>query len=392
MSAAIRSLAVVLAVAGPAFAESAATHRQVREIAVKGKSGMTLQTLCPRPDGGVYALLGASRYGDAGTKTAEVRALDAAGQEVNRWAVDFKGQSINTGPDGAVYVAGDGFVAKFDAAGKQLAKLELPHVAELVKDTAKLQAEAKQQIAEEKEMYAEQIKTFESQIDELKKKKEQSAADKAQMRQLMATLNAYKSMQANSQKQKPEAVAKNIAGRLRVINSITATPRDVFIVCGESKGYGYAVWRMTPEFTGAKKIIGNLGGCCGQMDVQAVGDELYVAENTKHKVGRYDRDGKKIATFGERGKDAAGANCFGGCCNPMNTRVAADGLVYTAESEGHVKAYKPTGEFVGAVGTAKLKGGCKNVALAVSGDGDTVYFCDQPGQRVLILARSKSAQ
>lgn len=34
----------------------------------------------------------------------------------------------------------------------------------------------------------------------------------------------------------------------------------------------------------------------------------------------------------------------------------------------------------------KLTGGCKNVAVAASPEGDQVYFCDLPGSRIIVLA------
>jgi hypothetical protein len=36
-----------------------------------------------------------------------------------------------------------------------------------------------------------------------------------------------------------------------------------------------------------------------------------------------------------------------------------------------------------------LTGGCKNVAVAVTPDAERVFFCDQPGSKVIILARKK---
>ena len=37
------------------------------------------------------------------------------------------------------------------------------------------------------------------------------------------------------------------------------------------------------------------------------------------------------------------------------------------------------------VGTVKISGGCKNVAIAASQDGKTLFFCDQPESRIFIL-------
>ncbi|MFQ3593377.1 MAG: hypothetical protein SNJ82_09370, partial [Gemmataceae bacterium] len=101
---------------------------------------------------------------------------------------------------------------------------------------------------------------------------------------------------------------------------------------------------------------------------------------------RYDREGKEIARHGKRGQDTD-PECFGGCCNPMNLRANAQGEVFTAESEGIIKRYSSKGDFLGTVGYAPLTGGCKNVGIGASPDGSRVYFCDQPGSAILILAK-----
>jgi len=175
--------------------------------------------------------------------------------------------------------------------------------------------------------------------------------------------------------------------RLRIINGIAVGAKDLYIVCGEAKGYGYAIWRMDHQFKNARQVKSGVRGCCGQMDVQVSGDGFVLAENCEHRFARYDRDGKLLAAGGARavGGDDKG---FGGCCNPMNVRVQG-GDVYTAESEGIVKRFNAKGEFVALVGKAALQGGCKNVAVAVSKDAEHVFFCDQPGSRVIVLAKKK---
>jgi hypothetical protein len=126
------------------------------------------------------------------------------------------------------------------------------------------------------------------------------------------------------------------------------------------------------------------------MDIQARGDSFYLSENTKKRVAQYDRSGKFVAAFGQSGRESDGLS-FGGCCNPMNCRLAVSGDIYTAESEGIVKRFSAAGEFLGLVGYAKLTGGCKNVAVAASPKGDKIYFCDLPGSRIVVLAEKQSA-
>ena len=54
--------------------------------------------------------------------------------------------------------------------------------------------------------------------------------------------------------------------------------------------------------------------------------------------------------------------------------------------------FNAAGEFVALIGTAKLTGGCKNVAVAASPSGDRVYFCDLPGSRIIVLAQKSTTR
>jgi sugar lactone lactonase YvrE len=353
-------------------------------------NGNTLQTLCLDGDGNVVALVAPGRYGaKPASPVSEVQVYTPAGEPLRQWKVNFLAQSINSGPDGAVFVAGDGRIAKFDKNGKAVTEIELPQVAALLKDADKLRKQAKEQLEQEVQSYEQMAKQFKDQQDRLKKKDSDETItqnEKAQLRALDQNVKIYEQIAAQTKKKSVDQVVTAMTSGLRTINALAVTEKDVFVVCGATKGHGYAVWRMSQDFTDAKEIIPSVIGCCGQMDVQARGDELFVAENCSHAVGKYTRDGKKLASFGKKGQNLE-PECFGGCCNPMNVRVTTDGSVYTAESEGHIKLFNPKGEFVGCVGTASLKGGCKNVALAVSPDGEKVYFCDQPGSRILVLAK-----
>ncbi|MFO0811369.1 MAG: hypothetical protein U0746_22295 [Gemmataceae bacterium] len=369
------------------------THETTTTIAVKGeKSALKLQTLCLDGDDRVIALVAPDRYGAVnGSRptSCEVHIYTASGEKQRSWDVPFVGQSINVGPDGSIYVAGEGRIAKFDKAGKKLANVELPHVGKSLADKDALLELAKETIEENVKAYGENVKQFNEQIDALVKKLDASdltATEKQQLAQYRATVKAYERIVEQEKVRKPEDVVKQVADRVRVINGVVATSKDIFVVSGGLKGYGYTVWRMDHTFANPKAILTDLGGCCGQMDVQASGNELFVAENTKHRVGHYNRDGKKLGSFGKSGRDGGDPECFGGCCNPMNVRIGSAG-VYTAESEGIIKLFSPSGEFLGTVGSLKIKEGCKNVAIAVSSDGAKVYFCDVPASKIHVLAK-----
>ena len=371
-----------------------ATHEQIAEVKVTGSNGHALQTLCLDKDGRVLGVVAPPRGYGAPMKnaSAEVHVFSPEGKPVTKWKVPFHAHAINAGPDGTVYVAGDAKVARFDKDGKTLGEpVELPHVAELLKDKDALRAKAETRLKKEKEQNEASMrqikKQFEDKIAELEKKKEAdlTKTEKRQLDQYKAILKSYAENDSYYAKRTVDSVLADMTGRLRIINGIAIGDSDVFVACGETEGWGYAVWRMDRDLKNPKKVLAEIGGCCGQMDIQVQGKDLLVAENTKHQFAKYDRDGKKLGGFGKRGTDTDPAG-FGGCCNPMNVRGCC-GDVLTAESEGVVRRFGADGKFQGVVGTVKIAGGCKNVAVEANADGSKVYFCDQPGSRFFILAK-----
>jgi len=394
----------LLAVSGIAVGATP-SHRQSQEIRITAVGESRLQTLTLTSDGRIAALVAPPRYGSSKAEAGkppvtELRILDEKGIQIGCWSVPFQGQSVGAGPAETVFVAGDGQVAQFGRDGKILSTVALPHLAEAARDTESLRARAEKLVEEQKESNEEFRKTYDEQKDRLNERiKEIEDKDPTKLTPaLKRRLKSYKEQlqeidAVREQFAVPsvEEMMKELLAGMRMINGIAATDEDLFIVSGASKGHGYAVWRMNHRFENATEVIPNLSGCCGQMDVQAHGNELIVAENTKHRVGRYDRDGKPIKTFGQRSEKSGEEEGFGGCCNPMNLRVDHEGNIYTAESEGIIRRFTPDGQSLGLVGTAKLEHGCKNVAVAVSADGKHVYFCDQPGSRIIILTRSEPA-
>jgi hypothetical protein len=368
------------------------SHDKYAEIKVKGKhSGNSLQTLCADGEGNILAVVAPARYGPPSESqvTSEVQVFSPEGKAIRQWDVPFKAQCIASGSDGKIYVAGDAHVATFEANGKLIKSMELPHIAKLASNKEQMKKDAEAQIKQEKASFAQQIKQINEMKEKLEKKKaeELTARDKQMIKQYEQILESYKQQDKYYASRTVDSVVNETLTRLRYINAVAVSDKELFIVCGETKGWGYAVWRMDHQFAEPKQVLSGLGGCCGQMDICCEGDNILVAENTLKKFARYNRDGKSLGKWGKPGdKDMS---CFGGCCNPMNLRAGAKGDIFTAESEGYVKRFSHTGEFVGVVGKVQISGGCKNVAIAMSPNEDKVYFCDQPGSKIFILAKKK---
>lgn len=405
-----------------------ATHRECKRVVLRGDGGAgSLQTFCMSGDGRLYGLVAKSFYdGAAATDGGEVHVLDADGKEAAKWKVDFTPQRIAAASDGAVYLGGSGKLARYSADGAKQLEVESPHVAAVLSDKVVLRQSAEEQKASTIKMYEEQLKSFDEQIktfeDDAKKQAEANpkdengakaepkkkassgirffgvqivgggAAEKVsdqQIQQYKQLQKTYREMLEREQKRTIEDVERDIAARLQRIHGIAVGGDVIFVATAMDKGYGYAVWRMTREFGEPKQIITGLSGCCGQIDIQVKNDALFVAENSRHRVVKYDRDGKRLDAWGKREREGD-AGSFGGCCNPMNLCFMPDGNVVTAESEGRMKCFSPDGKYAGLVGNAKVGGGCKNVAVAVSPDGKHAYFYDQQGSQIIIFDRADS--
>jgi hypothetical protein len=384
---------IVTKVFGLAFSEKGAssdaaqTHEFNKAVKVRSADGQFgVQTFCIDNQGRILALVGQPRYFDGSKNSAscEVHVLSPLGEPIGVWKLDILGQSINAAKDGTVYVAGNGSICKLAADGKVLKRLELPHIAEFLKNKEGLRKQAEEQSREQQRGLQSIRAQFKERIKRLEAKSEDklTPAEKRNLQQYRRSLEMFN---ADSQRPSIDAVVQSIITRLRIINSVAVSDRDLFIVCGETTGYGYSVWRLDHNFQNATQVLKGMRGCCGQMDVQVEANDLVVAENCAHAFARYDRDGKKLGQWGKMSQ-AGDVKCFGGCCNPMNVRCTANGDVLTAESEGFVKRFNSKGEFVALIGKRQLSGGCKNVAVAASPDGKLIYMCDQPGSQIVIFA------
>jgi hypothetical protein len=394
------------------------THRQTAIISgnVEGQPQTTLTCFCLTPDNRILA-------GCAG-QSGEIRVFDNAGKFVEKWSVPVKPEAIFVRADGTIFIAGEGQVAQLNPAGRVLLQKEAPHVAALNENPEKLREQIVAQAKQRADMMARQTQQFDQMIErsdkEIASLKEQlaalqesaeeaaesgedaeadqtpqtSARSKARQKQLERRIamheqrkqqyEAVKAQWAEIAKQNPaaELTEEQIDQQVKAAlvqkvqaSSISATEDDVYLATRAAVGYGFQIWRTDSQFENGTSIVSELRGCCGQMDVKANSNGVYVAENARHRVCRYDREGSLVTAWGEGAR--SGLEGFGSCCNPMNVAFGPDDVVYTAEDNtGRIKRYSPDGKLLGLVGSVDLVPGCKNVSIAVSGDGTRVYMLD----------------
>ena len=389
---------------GPGTHQQAAVIRPIDEGTTQQlasfcltKAGQLVALVRLQPEVGVHGAApidSNAKPAAADAPPAEVRLLDADGKLLAKFPVDFAAQVINVGVDGNIIVAGDGVLARFDREGKQLARAEAPHLAAARQDPEAIERQARDAVLGQAQALTEALKQIEAQKKELDAKKEDELTDEERelKAQVDSTIAAYRQAidqiggtSEAAQKAQIEQMKQALLGQQRKINAIAAGPDHVFVTCAASKGFGYGVWRTDLDFANPVRIVDGLSGCCGQMDVQCCGAELVVAENSRHRVVRFDAEGKEIKAWGKRSRGGEGET-FGGCCNPMNTRLLGDKL-YVAESDGRVKLFSLDGEFLGLVGKANVQPGCKSSIVEVAPDGNTVYCFDVQQSSICVLKR-----
>ena len=159
--------------------------------------------------------------------------------------------------------------------------------------------------------------------------------------------------------------------------------KDDIFVCSRA-GMSFSVFRFTKELADCKEIITGLRGCCGCQDIGANSNELYVVENAKHHVMRFDRDGRKLGEFGKH--DPETLEGYGGCCEPKNICFSPGGVIYTAESNNfRVKRWSADGKCTLVAMVKSPNVGCVQVAIASNRDGSEIYFLDSVASVIHVL-------
>ena len=401
------------------------THGQERLIKVANGPGEKLTT---------FAVDGAGRVlAGVAAEASTIRVYDPAGELTAEWKLPVPPEAINVGPKGDIFVAGQGKLLRLDQDGGIALERETPNMATAAQAARgihhrvldkrakalsdKLQSEIrlyKRRLAThqeniavlDRELFAldkrdlesptpEATKEIETERTRLQKRRASLAKLEAKLayniinppsQQKLAKAKPGKGRQAAPEPDAGASVRQLISDQMRIA-SISASRNEVFFACSSSTGSGFDVWRTDYQFVEGRKIGESLRGCCGQLDVQANDNGIYVAENTRHRVRGFSREGLQVLEFGSRERDRPDG--FSGCCNPMNVAFGDDGSVYTAESGiGRIKRFSADGSFMELVGQVELVPGCKKVAISVSPKGDQVYMLDITRGHIVVMTRS----
>ncbi len=146
-------------------------------------------------------------------------------------------------------------------------------------------------------------------------------------------------------------------------------------------------------------IAEDMRGCCQRLDMVVWEDALYVAENARHRVVKFDTTGKVLSKWGAR--DRVNIEGFGSCCNPMNLCFGPKGELYTAESGlGRIKRYSLDGKFLELVGyvgvdrfsrATRLAASCSNIAIAVNKEASRIFVLDFKNNFIRVLERANTS-
>ncbi len=260
----------------------------------------------------------------------QIKVIGPEGNQIDTIELAFGPEAIDVAADGTIYCGGHGQLAKLDPAGKVLHSVKAPEKAEApVSETSRRRAKS-----------------------------------------------------------------SDVTLRLRV-SGIAVTEKDVFVAFGSgwSRVSTSKLFRFDRELENPQLLAEGIRGCCQRCDLVTDGESVYLAENSVHRIVRYDRDGKVLGKWGKKSRDELEG--FGACCNPMNLGFDAGGVLYTAESGlARLKRYSTDGKFLGLVGylgTDRFRSAgphaaaCSNMAFTVSPDGKRLYVMDYKNNLIRVL-------
>jgi len=370
----------------------AESHRQIEVLQPsRNQRELRLHTFVVDRDGNLVTGVSSSANGPAerGVQDGWIQVYAPDKSLLREIALPFAPTALAITPDGKSYLAGgDGQLWLGSTEGKVIAETNLYTL--LGVSPAKLrEAVIAEQVASQKE-YAEDrgrmVQPMKDQLTRLleKPEAERTSRDKARIESVQQMIASIEEDHAAPSE---EEVRRLLSSRLR-IPSVSAVADGVLVTLRNNRRY--EIWRCGGKFENPRRIVGDLSGCCGQMDMTTQGGYLFTAENTKFQVGIYDLDGKQVRRFGERHTEENQG--FGSCCNPMNVTCCANGDLITAESSiGHLKRFSPDGTLLGVIGRARIGGGCKHVAIGVDEKRDRYYVQYEDRNHICILVPKDEA-
>ena len=329
------------------------------------------------------------------------------GREEAVWTIEVTPQALAVGPDNSVYAAGMGKIVRLDESGRVLKMVESPHMAGLPPippipeddgddETAEQKKAREKRVAELMTEMQKVLQEYSKKHQELQKAVQQKDEDsQIKLQEEMEKIVDGEYMPLSEERQKltmtPKIFAmqeRNAVLQARSVKSIGVTDKYIFICTPPARGYASEVWRVNADdFSDPKVIVKNLSGCCGQMNIAAVGDKLVIPENGRFKVHVYDAEGTRLESWGgdERADAVSG---WGSCCNPMNLAFDADGNVLTSEaSVGAIKRFKQDGTFLELVAQSQIVPGCKHTPIGMSLDGNKTYMLDITQRNIIVMER-----
>ena len=274
-------------------------------------------------------------------RNAGIRVYSPKGELLKTLPLEIRPGAICVAKDGSIFVAGDGRLLKLNAAGKVLASAESPVAKETVTITKETEDMVKEMVKQTKRPYNEQLASMKTSLEQ----------------------------------------------RRAEVTGLTVTDQDVFMAVPAPSDFSYRVYRFDQGLHNPKLVVEKLRGCCGQMDIQSHDGKLWIPHNARHAVESRDRDGKELSKFGSAGR--VKATDFGGCCEPKNLRVLANGDILAAESGPPtcIKRFSASGKFKEVVAVANNgKGDCVRVTVEMSPDGRRYYMLDTTRDAIRVFA------
>ena len=319
-----------------------ASCKEVNLIQVSdSRNPQGLKNFCLNKDGEILACYAGNGRAADSKNASGLRVYSPKGDLLRTMPLEIKPDAVCVAVDGTIYTAGEGRLLKLDSSGKVLASAESPVAKEAVVINKEMEEMVKQMAQQTK-------RPFKDQLADMKNSLERRRGD---------------------------------------VTGLSVTEQDVFMAVPSPSDFTYRVYRYSHALSEPKLVVDKLHGCCGQMDIQSHDGKLWIPHNARHTVESHDRDGKELAKFGKAGR--VKASDFGGCCEPKNLRVLANGDILAAESGPPtcIKRFTGDGKFKEVIAIVDgAKGDCVRVTVEQSPDGKHYYMLDTTRGAIHVFA------